>query len=307
MEPDERSSSVNDDISNLVNSLRQAGTERELLEKSSAVDTIVSATTIESTSMTPRFTRKARIASFVAAGIIGFGGVAAAGPAVMDQIGGDDTPETVVDETVTTDAESATTEPEVTTTTEADETVTTEPEPELEVTTTTDVETTTTDVETTPTTDVAGDADEDGEAVLVDDPDTEFDETECAEGNHGKTVSSVARTAGRTSEDVVDAAQSSCGKDDKSDDGDEETEDSDSDSDADADDSDDDGDADADADADADDSDDRNAAADDQGRSNGNGGNGNANGNGGNANGNGNTNGNSGNGNGNGGGNRGNK
>ena len=53
-----------------------------------------------------------------------------------------------------------------------------------------------------------------GPFPLVDDPATTFDETMCLEGNHGKTVSAVARgelvIAGI---DVVDAAHSNCGKD----------------------------------------------------------------------------------------------
>ena len=60
-------------------------------------------------------------------------------------------------------------------------------------------------------------------AALVDDPDTTFDETQCAEGNHGKTVSSVAHAteSGPGKGQIVrEAAQSSCGKsaDDEADD-----------------------------------------------------------------------------------------
>ena len=54
-------------------------------------------------------------------------------------------------------------------------------------------------------------------ATLVDDPDTAFDETMCAEGNHGKTVSSVAHATESgpgKGEIVSEAAQSSCGKTD---------------------------------------------------------------------------------------------
>ena len=51
--------------------------------------------------------------------------------------------------------------------------------------------------------------------ALVDDPNTAFDETQCAEGNHGKTVSSVAHATepgpGK-GEIVSEAAHSSCGK-----------------------------------------------------------------------------------------------
>ena len=50
---------------------------------------------------------------------------------------------------------------------------------------------------------------------LVDDPTTDFDETQCAEGNHGATVSSIAKETppGPGHGDVVsEAAHSSCGK-----------------------------------------------------------------------------------------------
>ena len=50
---------------------------------------------------------------------------------------------------------------------------------------------------------------------LVDDPTTEFDETQCAEGNHGATVSSIAKETppGPGHGDAVSiAAHSSCGK-----------------------------------------------------------------------------------------------
>ena len=56
---------------------------------------------------------------------------------------------------------------------------------------------------------------------LVDDPATEFDETQCAEGNHGATVSSIAKETppGPGHGAVVrEAAHSSCGKQATSDD-----------------------------------------------------------------------------------------
>lgn len=51
---------------------------------------------------------------------------------------------------------------------------------------------------------------------LVDDPATAFDETQCAEGNHGRTVSSVAHSVEPGPDHgsaVSEAARSSCGKD----------------------------------------------------------------------------------------------
>ncbi len=48
----------------------------------------------------------------------------------------------------------------------------------------------------------------------MDDPATTFNETMCLEGNHGKTVSAVARGELVIADiGVVDAAHSSCGKD----------------------------------------------------------------------------------------------
>ena len=50
---------------------------------------------------------------------------------------------------------------------------------------------------------------------LVDDPETEFDETQCAEGNHGATVSSIAKETPPGpghGDEVSEAAHSSCGR-----------------------------------------------------------------------------------------------
>ena len=55
----------------------------------------------------------------------------------------------------------------------------------------------------------------DASEPLVDDPNTAFDETQCAEGNHGKTVSSVAKSVEPGPEHgaaVAEAAHSTCGK-----------------------------------------------------------------------------------------------
>ena len=58
-------------------------------------------------------------------------------------------------------------------------------------------------------------ADDVGAVPLVDDPATEFDETQCAEGNHGATVSSIAKETPPGpghGDEVSIAAHSSCGK-----------------------------------------------------------------------------------------------
>ena len=59
------------------------------------------------------------------------------------------------------------------------------------------------------------DADDTVAEPLVDDPATEFDETQCAEGNHGATVSSIAKETPPGpghGDEVSIAAHSSCGK-----------------------------------------------------------------------------------------------
>ena len=61
---------------------------------------------------------------------------------------------------------------------------------------------------------------------LVDDPATSFDETQCAPGNHGKTVSSVAQSVPPGpghGEQVSEAAHSSCGQEAKADKADDES------------------------------------------------------------------------------------
>ena len=120
----------------------------------------------------------------MAASLIGMGGIAAAGAATLRparDTGEISTADTVVD-TTTPDTVVDTTTPE-------------------------------TVVDTTiPVTTVSAVLAE----ALVDDPTTDFDETQCAEGNHGATVSSIAKETppGPEHGDVVsEAAHSSCGKD----------------------------------------------------------------------------------------------
>lgn len=220
---------MSDDIQRLIETLSQAGTSAELDAESLAVDAIASAMTTNGTPMISKYSKRARVASFITAGVIGFGGVAAAGPAVLDQISpSDDTEEVVVDDSVP-----ETTEVEVTETTEVEDTTpsTTEVEEDEDVTETSVADDDDVDDES--------DADDDGEDVdavdvstpKVDDPTTAFNEEECADGNHGKTVSSVARTEGRSSDDVRDAAHSKCGKDKPADHDDDDADDGDDDAD----------------------------------------------------------------------------
>jgi hypothetical protein len=192
------------DLDALLAALRSPAQPDELADESVAVHamsnafhTAASAPSKGALTMitTNRFlsSRRARVAILVTVGVIGVGSVAAAGPAVLN-IGGSD-PHVVpaVDDSTTTSTTSTTTS----------------------TTSTTMVPETTMPPETTlpPETTVAP-----GTPVVpttqVDDPNTDFNENDCADGNHGKTVSSVAQTPGRTSSDVRDAAHSSCGKDD---------------------------------------------------------------------------------------------
>ena len=137
--------------------------------------------------------RRVRVGVLIATGIIGFGGVAAAGPGgVFDN--GEASDEVATTTTTTSEVPGSTTTVAATTTTVA-ATTTTTAAPETTSTTALPI------VEEVP-------------VPLVDDPETTFDETMCLEGNHGKTVSAVARGELVIPDiDVVDAAHSSCGKD----------------------------------------------------------------------------------------------
>jgi hypothetical protein len=225
-----------DSLDAFFDDLRQPATASELAGESKAVDSVVSSLiSTKGTSMhILSNSRRLRVASFVAAGIIGFGGVAAAGPAVYDNVIGDDDSE--IEET----AEKSVVEPSAK-----------QPDPEVETTLPpeTTVEETTTTSSSVPDDDqdrASVDAEVDGTTTTVlsvDDPDTAFNEDDCAEGNHGKTVSSVARAtpSGPGKGQIVsEAAHSSCGKDDKDADSDSDLDDSDiDDSDSDSDDDDD--------------------------------------------------------------------
>jgi hypothetical protein len=149
--------------------------------------------------------RRLPVATVIAAGVLGFAGVAAAGPGGFFSA---DAP----DVTTTTVASETSVAPSTTETTET----TVEPTTTAAPSTSDSVSTT----ETSATPDTTAEAGEpDGtpaDVALVDDPDTEFDETQCADGNHGQTVSSVAQSVEPGpghGEAVSDAAHSSCGKD----------------------------------------------------------------------------------------------
>ena len=167
------------DLDDVFGPLRSVARPAELSQESATVDLMVNAhRTSEGKHMLT--SRRARIATLVATGVLGFGGMAAASP----KLGGDDpvlqdsTVESTEDLTVVQEVE-----PPAVPGPAAPEPVDDE-EP-------------------------AGDAD----------PDIEFDESLCVvPGNHGKTVSAVAH--GDIPGPVSDAAQSSCGKNEPKVDGD---------------------------------------------------------------------------------------
>jgi hypothetical protein len=190
-----------DDLDDVFGPLRSAATDAELAGESSHVDAMVRHHRRQK-GPTMFTSRRARVATFVAAGVIGFGGVAAAGPGGPFALtGADDT--TTTTEVTTTTSEAPATTSEVTTTT-SEVTTTTSEAPEVIVddgamVTRTMIEETT-------------DADD---ASLDDDLGPCFGEPPEDFDNHGEFVSKVARGDVKLPEGIEqrDAAQSSCGKD----------------------------------------------------------------------------------------------
>lgn len=184
---------MSDPLDDLISALGSPALPSELTGKAAAVDAMHHAF-LESSEpvMTPTIPRPRRRGQLVAVAVVaalGVAGAAAAGPGGFLA----DAPEETVESTSTT------TEVSTTTTT-------------IEPTTTAAPTTTVEPSTTAASTDDAATA----AVALVDDPTTAFDETLCAEGNHGKTVSSVAQETepgpGHGAA-VKEAAQSSCGKD----------------------------------------------------------------------------------------------
>jgi hypothetical protein len=191
--------SVPAEIDELIAVLRSPARPCELADETSTIDAMADAfKSSEGMSTMKKTSRRARVGVLIATGIIGFGGVAAAGPGGVFDSG------EIADEVETTTAP--------------------EPVVESESTVAISVEVTTTVAETVPeetTTTVATPEEAPLEVLavegelepVIDDPDTLFDEAECLEGNHGKTVSAVAREELVLPDiEVRDAAHSSCGK-----------------------------------------------------------------------------------------------
>jgi len=199
-----------DDPDDVFSVLRMPASGIELENESQIVDLMANAHPSSKGNLmttSTRFTsRRARVGALIAAGVIGFGGVAAAGPGGLDPLGlGPDAPPTV-ESTVPDDTDPAETVPP--------ETVSEETVPEETVS-----------EETAPGTTIAEESPDEAEAtilveasdapVFVDNTLTKFNEETCRPGNHGETVSAVARGE-EPFEDVSvrDAAHSDCGKKD---------------------------------------------------------------------------------------------
>ena len=190
-----------DDLDSLLGPLRDPATPAELASERATVDLMISS------HRNPKGnrmfnSRRARVATFIAAGVIGFGGVAAAGGGI-GRTGPADTPE--VDPAPQTR--------------EVEEI---EQEEEVEV----EEITTTTAAVAVEESDDDSFSDEVAKATVAavavetegsnDNPDTDFNEDDCLVGNHGKTVSEVARgdNPDYVNVEVRDAAHSDCGKSD---------------------------------------------------------------------------------------------
>jgi hypothetical protein len=195
-----------DDLDDLFGQLRSAATEAELAGETSHLDAMARHHRRQK-GHNMFTTRRARVATFVAAGVIGFGGVAAAGSGgPFFLTGSDDTTTTSTSEVTTTTSEAPTTTSEAPTTTS-------------EVTTTTAA--VIVDDDATITRSMIEETVAAADATQDDDLDPESDEP-CfglddpgQYDNHGEFVSKVARGEVKLPEgfEQRDAAQSSCGKD----------------------------------------------------------------------------------------------
>jgi type IV secretory pathway VirB10-like protein len=199
--------SNSDDLDDVFGPLRSTATRAEIANEASAVDAMAHAHNASKGRITMLNSRKARVATLIAAGIIGFGGIAAAGPGGFQSL---EVPEDPVETTIATTVpdEPENKEPETTTETtgvpESSAVATTEDPPEEPA-----------DVK-------AAKVPEAPVEPAEEDPDraTVFNESTCLDGNHGKSVSAAARddeefegqNADESDVEVRDVAHSSCGK-----------------------------------------------------------------------------------------------
>jgi hypothetical protein len=200
------------EVDAIVAVLRSPATPAELASEQRVVDLMVQTHTRASEAPVKRHLRPGTVAVLLAAGVIGFGGAAAAGPGGLDPFGLDDETE-VVDEPVVEEpvADDPAVEAPVT-----DEPATEEPATDEPTVEESDVDEPAIEEEVLPE---PAPSDETVEPaapenpLFVDNPATAFDERYCKAGPHGATVSAVARgDAGFEDFDVSDAAQSDCGK-----------------------------------------------------------------------------------------------
>jgi hypothetical protein len=189
-----------DDLDEVLGALRSVARPAELSQERVMVDLMVNAhRTAEGKRM---FTsRRARVATLVAAGVLGFGGMAAASPSLSEYLTTEQPP-----------AEEPAAEEPAAEQPPAEEPAAEEPAAEEPA------------GEDLPAEESVEDEKFEDDSVLSDedpDPETAFDERFCEEGNHGKTVSAVARGLfdpyGEYPGEVTVkmAAQSSCGKTDR--------------------------------------------------------------------------------------------
>jgi hypothetical protein len=172
----------------VIAALRSGANPAELAGEDAALEAMASA--FASTPAVIRSfgsARSLRVVAVVAASLIGMGGIAAAGAATLRPTR--DTGEISTADTTTPDTADSTTPGNVVKAT----TIQAAADTTIPVTTVSDL--------------LA--------EPLVDDPTTDFDETQCAEGNHGATVSSIAKETPPGpghGDEVSIAAHSSCGK-----------------------------------------------------------------------------------------------
>jgi len=197
-----------DEPEDVIRMLQSPATDDELAGEQAAIDRMVAArgAALGGAAAPARRRRPYRLGALVAAGVIGFGGVAAAGPGGFDVLDLGPTPEVEDDTVIVEDVPIVEDQPEEVVVEEVvvDDDVVEDDEQES-----------TEDEGDEPVAPAVEEAIVPAEPVMEDNLDTSFPENLCADGPHGATVSQVARGL---LEDlppefgVVDAAHSDCGK-----------------------------------------------------------------------------------------------
>ncbi|MBG7605906.1 MAG: hypothetical protein IZT58_14970 [Actinobacteria bacterium] len=215
--------SNSDDLDDVFGPLRSSATTPELANEATTVDAMAHAHNASKGRITMLNSRKARVATLIAAGIIGFGGVAAAGAGGLQSL---ELPEAVpVETTIATTVPDEPEEPEVP---EVDEEPA-PPAPEEAVVLVEEDPPPPPDDDEEPL--APEEAQADSDVLEEQDAAVAFVEANCVEvdgveGNHGKTVSAVAHGDDLSEDSVAeaeadvevrDAAHSNCGKNDAED------------------------------------------------------------------------------------------